>query len=92
MQIEIAATSGQHESAGNGGRPDDLIFNQPLDVLQHRVSLVAGLGECGVGVGTEQHRVGAIDPDETQLAQALGNCIRVCAHIGGGVTIGLLLP
>src|ERR1700693_4010637 len=44
--------------------------------------MVAGLGERGVGVGAEQNRVGAVDADEPQLTQALGNGIRVLAHIG----------
>ena len=77
------ATGGQYESAGNGRGPDDLIFDETLDVLQHRVSVVAGLCECSVGVGAQEHRVGAVDPDETQLAQALGNYIRVLKNIGG---------
>src|SRR6267378_3141368 len=68
VKVEIAATSRQHESASDGGRPYDLIVDQPLDVLQDRVSVISGLGECGVSVGTEQHRVGAVDADETQLA------------------------
>src|SRR5208282_959862 len=55
VQVEIAATRSQHECAGNGGRPNDLIFNQPFNVLQHRISMVASLGECGVGVGPEKH-------------------------------------
>jgi hypothetical protein len=24
-------------------------------VLQHRVSLIAGFGQCGVGIGAKQH-------------------------------------
>ena len=39
-----------------------MIVDKPLDVLQHPV--VAGLGECGVGVGAEQHQVRAVDTDE----------------------------
>src|ERR1700722_4807901 len=67
-QVEIAATGSQHESAGNGGRPDDLIFNQPLHVLEHWVSVIAGLGERGVGVGAEPHGIRTVDTDQTQLA------------------------
>src|SRR4029077_2959040 len=68
VQVEIAASSGQHERAGNGGCPDDLISDQPLDVFQYRVSVVAGFRECCVGVAAEQHGIGAVDTDETQLA------------------------
>ena len=59
------------------------IVDQPLDVLEHRVSVVAGLGKRGVGFGAEQHRVGPVDADETQLAQALGDGFRVLADVGG---------
>src|SRR5882762_463162 len=68
VQVEIAATSGQHESASNRGGPYDLIVDEPFDVFEDRVSVVAGLGECGVGVGTEQHGIGAVDTDQTQTA------------------------
>src|SRR5208283_118534 len=49
----------------------------------HRVSVVTGFGERGVGVGAEEHRVRAVDPDETQLAQALSDGIGVLANVGG---------
>ena len=52
-EVEITATGGQYQSAGNGRGPDDLIFDQALDVVQHRVSLVAGLCERSVGVGAQ---------------------------------------
>ena len=68
VKVEIAATGGQHKSTGNRGRPDDLIVDKPLDVLQHRVPVVAGLGECGVGVDTEQHRVGRLDHETSCFA------------------------
>src|SRR5580704_14311288 len=83
VQVEISATSGQHESAGDGGSPDDFIVDKTLDVLQHRVPMVAGFGKCSVGLGTEQHRVRAIYADEPQLAQALGNGFGVLTHVGG---------
>jgi len=34
MKVKIAAPRGQDERASNGGRPDDLIFNEPLNVFQ----------------------------------------------------------
>jgi len=57
VQLEIAATCGEHESAGDGGRPDDLIFHQPFDMLQDRVSMIASLSKCGIGVSSEQYSV-----------------------------------
>src|SRR5579863_6161488 len=68
VQFEITAACCQHESAADCWRPDDLVFHQPLDVLQHRVSVVTGFGERGVGVGAEQHGVRAVDANQAQLA------------------------
>jgi len=45
-----------------------LIVDEPFDVFEDRVSVVAGLGECGVGVRHEQHGIGAVDTDQTQTA------------------------
>jgi hypothetical protein len=70
---------GHHEGAGDGGGPDDFIFDQPFDVLQHRVSVVASFGEGRIGVGAEQHRIGPVDTDEPQLAQGLGHGFRPAA-------------
>ena len=61
-----------------------LSIDEPLDMFQYRVTVIAGLGERGVGVGAEQHRVGAVDADEPQLAQALRNGFRVLSHIVRG--------
>ena len=52
--------------------------------------MVAGFGECGVSVGAEEHRVGAIHPDQAQLAQALSDGIRVLANVGGKRLDGII--
>src|ERR1700730_1999399 len=52
-------------------------------MLQHRVPVIAGLSERGVGVSAEQHRVRAVDTNQTQLAQTSGNGFRILAHVGG---------
>jgi hypothetical protein len=41
VQVEIAATGREHEGAGDSGRPYDFIFDEPFDMLQHRISVVA---------------------------------------------------
>src|ERR1700685_955726 len=68
VQVEVAATSRQHESAGDGGRPDDFVLDQPLAVFQHGISVVTVSGEWVLGIGTEQHGVGAMAADKPQLA------------------------
>ena len=55
VQFEVAAARGQHKSAGNRRRPDDLFVDEALDVLQHRISMVAGLSQCGVRISSEDH-------------------------------------
>ena len=49
---------------------------------QHRIAVVAGLGQRGVGIGAQQHRIGTVDADQPQLAQGLGDGVGVVAHIG----------
>ena len=44
--------------------------------------MVPRLAEPGIGVGAQQHGIGTVDADETQLAQRLGNGIRVVPHVG----------
>jgi hypothetical protein len=51
MQGEIAAASGEHERTGDGGRPDNFIVDETSDVLEHRVSVVARLGESSAERG-----------------------------------------
>src|SRR5271167_3662302 len=55
MQVEIAATGGHHKSAANRGRPDDFVLDESLNMFQYRVSVIAGLSQCGVNVGIEEH-------------------------------------
>ena len=68
MKIEVAATGRDDESAVNGGCPDDFAFDQAFDVFEDRIAVIAGFGELGISVGTEQNGIGAIDTDKAQLA------------------------
>src|SRR5262249_14312868 len=56
---------------------------QPLDVLDHRVAVIAGLADRGVGIGAERHRVRAVDARYAQLAERRGDRGRVLADVGG---------
>src|ERR1700722_3362604 len=58
MQVEIAAPRGEHASAVDGRRPDYVVLDELLDMLQHRVAVVDGLRERGIGVGPEHDRIG----------------------------------
>src|SRR5262249_58975250 len=43
VQIEITAARGEHEGAGDGWRPDNLLLDQLLDMLQHEIPVVTSL-------------------------------------------------
>jgi hypothetical protein len=55
VQFEVTAARGQHKSAGNRRRPDDLFIDEALDMFQHRISMIAGLSQCGISIGPEDH-------------------------------------
>ena len=55
MQSEITAASSEDESSRDGRRPDDLFVNEALDVLDHRIAVIAGLAQRGIGVGAEYY-------------------------------------
>ena len=61
VQFEVAASRSHNERAFDSRRPDNVAVNDALDVLEDRVSVIAGLGECSVFIGSEQNRVGPID-------------------------------
>src|SRR5580704_10019677 len=63
-ELEIAAARGQDERTFDGWRPDQIAVDDTLDVLQDGVSVIAGFGERGVFVGSEQDRVRAVHADE----------------------------
>ena len=45
-----------------------LAVDNASEVLQYRVPVVSGLGDGRVLVGAQQHRIGAVDAHEAQLA------------------------
>ena len=47
----------------DGRSPDDLACYETVDMLEHQVALIAGFGECRVGVAPEQNGVGTIYAD-----------------------------
>lgn len=66
-EFEIAATGGQYEGAVNRGSPDRIAVNDALDVVQHRVTMIASFRELCIFVGSQHDRVRTIDADKTQL-------------------------
>jgi len=50
VQFEVAATGGQNDGARDAGRPDDLVVDQPLDVLEDGIAVITGLGQLSIGV------------------------------------------
>jgi len=83
VQAEVAAPGCQHDRTADRGRPDDVAGQQPLDVLDDRIAVVAGLAHLGVGVGAEQHRVRAVHTGHPKLAQRLSDRRRVVLGVGG---------
>ena len=81
VQIEISPTGSHDKGALNGGSPYDLIVDQPLHMLQHRIALITGLSQFRIGIGAEEYRVRPIDAYESQAAESLGYCVRILAHI-----------
>ena len=45
MQIEVAAAGGQDKSARNRRCPDDFPVDQTLDMLEHRIAMIAGFAK-----------------------------------------------
>ena len=82
IQLKIAASRSQNDCTFNRRRPDNVAVNDPLDVFEHGISMIAGLGERRVLIGSEQNRVGPIDAYQAQLAQCVGHRIGIIAHIG----------
>ena len=66
--------------------------HQTLDMLKHRITLVASPAGGGVSVGAEHERVRAIHAGKPQLAHRLRDCARIILHVGGSVMVGLLVP
>src|SRR5271155_2643862 len=83
MQFEVAAARRQHERAGNRGSEYYFVVEEPLDVLDDRIAVIAGLAQRRVRVGAHHHRVWSVDPGEAQLAQRLRDCVRVMSGIAG---------
>ena len=89
VKIEVAASGGDDEGAVDGGRPDDFAVDQAFDVFEDRIAVIAGFGKFGISIGAEQDGVGAVDADETQLAQGLRKGFRILAHVGGKRFLGI---
>src|SRR5438034_9596170 len=53
-QLEVAAASGEQESAVDGGGPDDLPVDDAGQVLADRIAVIGGLAHHRVGVGRQQ--------------------------------------
>ena len=68
VQLEIAAARGQDKGARDGRGPDDLAADETVDMLQHRVAVIAGFGERRVRISAEQNGLGTIYADAAQLA------------------------
>src|SRR5258706_15128522 len=72
VQVEITATGGQYESAGNGGGPGGFFFNHAPAAVPHRGYLGARFCRGGGGGVCGAHPRGSACADSGRPAQALG--------------------
>jgi len=90
MKIEVAASSGQDESALDCRRPDDFAFDQAFDMFEDRIAVVTRFGKFGIRICAKQDRVGAVDAHETQLAQGVRKGFWILANVGGKWLFGII--
>ncbi len=83
MQLEVAAARGQHKRAGNRGSENDLLVDQPLDVLDDRIAVIARLAQRRVRVGAHHHRIRPVDAGEAQLAERLRDRVGIMRRVAG---------
>jgi hypothetical protein len=68
MQVKVTAARRQDKGAGDCRGPNDFAVDDASQMVQYRVPVVSGFGDGGVLVGAQQHRIGTVDANETQLA------------------------
>ena len=68
IELEVTASRGEQEGAGDGWSPDDIAIDNPLDVLQHWIPMVADLCKLCIFIGPQQNGIRPIHPDQPQLA------------------------
>ena len=51
VQFKVAAASGKDERSRDRRSPDNLLVDQPLDMLNHRIAVIAGFAQRRVCVG-----------------------------------------
>ena len=76
MQLVVAAPRAQQDSSLDGGSPQDLTFQETIDVLANGVTVISGLRDGGPQLGGEQEGVGAFDSGEAELLEGSGNGVR----------------
>src|SRR5215813_8915733 len=69
VQFEVAAASGEDECAFDRRRPYDLLTYQALNMLNHRISVIAGFAQCRVSVGTQDDIVRTVYANQPKLAE-----------------------
>jgi hypothetical protein len=89
VKIEVAAASGDDESAVDSGSPDDFALDQAFHMLENRIPVITRLGKFGISIGAEQDRVRAVDTHETQLAQCLRKGFWILANVSGKWLFGI---
>ncbi len=62
VQLKVAAARRCNKRAFDRGRPNQVAVYNALHMLQHRISVIAGLGERRIFVGSQRNGVGPFTP------------------------------
>src|SRR5258708_37725302 len=92
VQVEVAATGSKDKGSCDRRGPDNFLADQALDVLNYRISVIAGLAYCCIGFRSQDYRIGTVDPDQAQLAKGLGDRVGILNHVSGQGRDGVAGP
>jgi hypothetical protein len=65
VQFEVPVGGGHHHRARHTRRPDDLIVDQPLDMLEDGIAVITGFGQRRTGIGSQSESLApfhVVDP------------------------------
>src|SRR6202007_1411225 len=82
MQVKVTPARRQDKGAADCRGPNDLAVDDAPQMLQYRVPVVSGFGDSGVFIGAQQYRIGSVDTKQAQLAQSMGDGVRIVAPVG----------
>jgi hypothetical protein len=73
IEFEIAAPRCQDDAAHDARRPDDIAVHQTIDVLEHRIALLAAAADRGERIIAQHQSIRPLDPGKAQPIDGLGD-------------------